>query len=175
MNSLSSQSIRVLAIDPSIRGFGFAVLEGPKRLIDWGVKSARQNKNAVSLAKVADLIRYYKPDVIVLENCERTGSHRCKRVQGLITAVIKLGAELKIRTRRFSPSQVRQAFADCGARTKHEIARAIADCLSELASRLPPLRRPWMSEDYRMNIFDAVSLALTFYQYHQPRQKTRPD
>jgi len=29
-----------------------------------------------------------------------------------------------------------------------------------LASRLPPKRRPWMSEDYRMDIFDAVALAL---------------
>jgi hypothetical protein len=32
----------------------------------------------------------------------------------------------------------------------------------ELGSRLPPERKPWMSEDSRMNIFDAVALALVF-------------
>jgi hypothetical protein len=29
----------------------------------------------------------------------------------------------------------------------------------ELGHRLPPKRKPWMSEDYRMGIFDAVALA----------------
>ena len=33
----------------------------------------------------------------------------------------------------------------------------------ELAPRLPRSRKPWMSEDYRMSIFDAVALALTFF------------
>ena len=32
----------------------------------------------------------------------------------------------------------------------------------ELGFRLPPKRRAWMSEDYRMDIFDAVALALMF-------------
>jgi hypothetical protein len=31
-----------------------------------------------------------------------------------------------------------------------------------LASRLPPKRRPWENEDGRMDIFDAVALALVF-------------
>jgi hypothetical protein len=30
----------------------------------------------------------------------------------------------------------------------------------ELAPRLPPKRKPWISEDYRMDIFDAVALAI---------------
>ena len=32
----------------------------------------------------------------------------------------------------------------------------------ELASRLPPKRKPWKSEDSRMDIFDAVALAVAF-------------
>jgi len=38
---------------------------------------------------------------------------------------------------------------------------------SDLA-RLPRLRKPWMSEDYRMSIFDAVALALTIFQKTKP-------
>jgi hypothetical protein len=32
----------------------------------------------------------------------------------------------------------------------------------ELASRLPPKRKAWTSEDARMDIFDAVGLAVVF-------------
>jgi len=45
--------------------------------------------------------------------------------------------------------------------TKHDLAEILAKRFSEeLGSRLPPKRLPWMSEDYRMDIFDAVALAL---------------
>ena len=52
MNSSESCEIRVLAIDPSMRGFGFAVLEGPDRLID-------DDKDRRSLKLIADLIDQY--------------------------------------------------------------------------------------------------------------------
>ncbi|MCX6925726.1 MAG: hypothetical protein NT154_21315, partial [Verrucomicrobia bacterium] len=51
----------------------------------------------------------------------------------------------------------------CGARrgTKHALAEIIAQRFpEELGFRVPPKRRPWMSEDFRMDIFDAVALAL---------------
>ena len=35
--STQPKGTRVLAIDPSTRGFGFAVLEGLEKLVDWGV------------------------------------------------------------------------------------------------------------------------------------------
>jgi len=49
MSRAYTKDIRVLAIDPSTRGFGFAVLEGPDRLIDWGVKETKVDKNRRSL------------------------------------------------------------------------------------------------------------------------------
>jgi hypothetical protein len=51
-------------------------------------------------------------------------------------------------------------FAD-GCGTKHALAEIIAERFpKELGFRLPPKRRAWMSEDSRMDIFDAVALAL---------------
>ena len=49
MSRAYTKDICVLAIDPSTRGFGFAVLEGPNRLIDWGVKETKVDKNKRSL------------------------------------------------------------------------------------------------------------------------------
>jgi hypothetical protein len=33
----------------------------------------------------------------------------------------------------------------------------------ELAGKLPPKRRPWENEDGRMDMFDAVGLAVVFW------------
>jgi hypothetical protein len=42
------------------------VLEGPDRLIDWGVKETRSDKNRRSLKLIAELIDCYQPRVIVV-------------------------------------------------------------------------------------------------------------
>ena len=45
MKNIRSKHFRILAIAPSSRGFGFAVLEGQEKLVDWGVKSIKGDKN----------------------------------------------------------------------------------------------------------------------------------
>jgi hypothetical protein len=66
--------------------------------------------------------------------------------------------------KRVSKSAVKHAFAECPNQTKYEIAVAIGKRFPELAPRVPPFRKPWMSEDYRMSIFDAVALGLAIFQ-----------
>src|SRR6266496_6608456 len=165
MSRADTKDIRVLAIDPSTRGFGFAVLEGPNRLIDWGVKETKVNKNARSLKLIDDLIERYQPNVVVVEDYAGKGSRRCRRIQGLIKDISKLASKRNIKVRSFSRAKVKQAFSESGAVNKQEIAVTIANRFPELAPRLPRFRKPWMSEDYRMSIFDAVALALTYLVY----------
>jgi Holliday junction resolvasome RuvABC endonuclease subunit len=153
----------VLAIDPATKGVGYALFEGPRRPIDWGVKYAKVRKNAQGLRKIQRLIDFYHPDVIVVEDYAGDGSRRCKRVQQLIKNIKRLAQKKGIKTYSYSPSAIRKTFAQSGAKTKYEIAKKIAEWLREFEPRLPPVRKAWMSEDYRMSIFDAVSLALTFY------------
>lgn len=161
---------RVLAIDPSTRGFGFAVLEGPDRLIDWGVKETKKNKNARSLKLIEDLIDRYLPSVIVVEDYRGKGSRRCHRIQELINDISKLASKRQIKVRSFSRAKVKQTFSESGASNKQEIATAVARRFPELAPRLPRFRKPWMSEDYRMSIFDAVSFGLTFFHVDSKRK-----
>ena len=164
MSRAYTKDIRVLAIDPSTRGFGFAVLEGPNRLIDWGVKETKINKKAKSLTLIDDLIGRYQPNTIIVEDYAGKGSRRCHRIQGLISDISKLTAQRKIKVRSFSRAKIKQSFSESGAVNKYEIASAIAKRFPELAPRLPRFRKPWMSEDYRMSIFDAVGFALAYFQ-----------
>jgi Holliday junction resolvasome RuvABC endonuclease subunit len=167
-----SREKRVLAIDPATRGFGFAILEGPDRLIDWGVKETKSDKNRSALKSVADLIGRYQPTVIIVEDYEAKGSRRCGRVGELINAVSKLAGQRKIRLKTVSRLKVKQVFSESGASNKYKIALAIAERFPELAPRLPRFRKPWMSEDYRMSIFDAVAMGLAFFELENKRKLT---
>ena len=49
-----SHNCRVLAVQPTSKGLGFAVLEGTDRLIDWGTRDARR-RNDLAVRHVACL------------------------------------------------------------------------------------------------------------------------
>jgi len=155
--------VRVLAIDPVTRGCGFAVLEAPAQLVDWGVKTTKGDKNAQCVRLIGEVIKRYRPDVLVVEDCTAKGSRRCSRVQELIQDLLKLAASEKVEAQCISRLAVRQAFSKSGVLNKYQVATIIAGLFPELAPQLPPFRKPWMSEDYRMSIFDAMAFALTFF------------
>jgi Holliday junction resolvasome RuvABC endonuclease subunit len=154
---------RILAITPSTRGFGYAVLEGHKTLVDWGVRSVEGDKNAGSIKKVEELIAHYNPQAMVLEDTGIKGSRRSPRIQALTKRLVAVAESRTIKVKLFSQTQVRRVFLGDDRGTKHALAKIIVQRFpEELGFRLPPKRRAWMSEDSRMDIFDAVALALCF-------------
>lgn len=160
MRNRRSQNTRVLGIAPSSRGFGFAVMEGVGTLVDWGVKSLKGDKNASSLSNLASLIRHYRPDTIALEDVSAKRARRGSRVKALLIEIVALSAGEGIRAKAFSMRKVRRAAVPEGEATEHALAAVLAACFpDQLGFRLPKKRRPWTSEDYRMDIFDAVALA----------------
>lgn len=154
---------RVLAIDPTHRGFGYVVFEGSHLLVDWGERNIRGVKNAGSIDAVARLIKLYQPDALVVEDPSSADCRRWPRVQLLIREIIGQAALMNINARRVSRAKIRKTFSASRASTKYEIAKAIASRFPELAPRLPAERKPWMSEDTRMAIFDAAAFALVFF------------
>ncbi len=165
----STYNYRVLAIDPATRGFGFVVMEGPRKLVDWGVKSTKTDREGKSVEKLEELISIYLPTFLIVERVDSTGSRRCRQVALLIKRLVAVAAESGVRVRTISRADVRQEFARCGASTKNQIALQIGRELPELAPKVPPSRKPWMSENYQMPVFDAAALALTFIS---PRART---
>jgi hypothetical protein len=149
----------VLSVYARSRGFAFALFEGPWAPVDWGaVELHCEDKNAACLRRVSRLVARYGPDVIVLK-ATPTG-FRSGRVCLLNTAIEDLAQRQGIWTVRYSRAQVQQHFAG----TKHDIALAIAKHIPAFERFVPPVRKPWMSEDARMGIFDAAAWALVFFQ-----------
>jgi len=162
MNSNQPKHPRVLAIAPSTRGFGFALFEGQGVLVDWGVKSVQGDKNRRSLTKVEEMIVHYQPEVIALEDMAEEDSRRSNRIRTLSRRISALAARFNVHIEVCSRKQIRQVFFANGGGTKHALAEILARRFpEELGLRLPPKRKPWKSEDCRMDIFDAVALAVS--------------
>ncbi len=118
------------------------------------------------------LIERYHPDVVVIEECGAKGSRRSPRIRRLYHAIAAHALAQDIEVRRFSRPLIRAGFAPLGAVTKHEIARTIAKNIPAFDHRLPPLRKPWMSEDHCMGLFDATSLVFADYLTRTDHQRT---
>jgi hypothetical protein len=164
MNHTTSKQFRILAVALSTRGFGFVVMEGQKTIIECGGRVATGGKkNAQSVAKAEKLLNFYQPDVLVLQDVQAKGSHRAPRIKTLNRQIKAVAEKRKIRVKLISGKQMRTLLLGNAKGTKQEMAEALAAQFpDELASRLPPKRKPWKSEDARMDIFDAVALAAAF-------------
>ena len=169
MKSTKLREPLVLSIYFNTRGFGYALFEGVVAPVDWGIKTAQTKGVSDSLEKVRVLLHLLQPSVVVLQDCEGKLSRCTNRIEKLVNRISALARTNRIKVYRYSRGDIRACFAYYGARTKDEIARAIAKLLPEFAARVPPMRKLWMSEDYRMGLFDALSLVFTYYANEQLR------
>jgi hypothetical protein len=150
---------RMLALDLHPRSFGFVVFEGQDTILDWGVKSFRRGANAVKVPmhqKLATLLGEFSPHIVILKESKGQPERSSK-------TVLRLVESRGMPVRLVSGDAVRRVFAS-HSHNKHEIATAVAQRFPELQGRLPPKRRPWESEDYRMSIFDAAALGITHFR-----------
>jgi len=160
MTPTKRKQMRTLAVAPSTRGFGFALIEA-QRLVDWGIKSVKGEKNKASVSKVEALLALYKPEILVLEDASADESRRSPRIRLLTRQLAALAETHGVEARQLTRLQVRHVFFHDEKGTKEGLAQMLAQWFpEELGLLLPPKRRPWMSEDCRMNIFEAVALAL---------------
>jgi hypothetical protein len=167
MDYILTNELRVLAIDPSTRGLGFAVFEGPHQMLDWGVREATENKNAKCVEIVVDLIDHYHPHVLVLENAESKISLRRARVRELLAKIRDAARQKGVKVLEETSERVRHAFMP----KNDTIAAAIAGRFPELASRLPKPRTLTMPEHSAMPVFDATAFAMTFFYFRERKQR----
>jgi len=150
-----------LSVDPSSKGFAFVVLENGL-LVDWGVRRVRSNMNRESIRKLRALFQRYKPDVLVFEDVHHRSSRRGSRVRRLLSQFAREARAHGVAVRRVSQKEVQRRLGAYPGRqlTKHKIALVLADKFPELWEHLPRVRKLWMAEDERMNIFDALAMAM---------------
>jgi hypothetical protein len=161
----------ILAIDPTSRGFAFAVLEAPAFLVDWGERIIPAKTGGL-LRKVDELLSRYEPTVLVVENLAAPGTRRRKRASKEIHSIELLAQKRGLVAKRISRLGVIDTFAP--GKSKFEVALRLAEIFPALAERLPRKRKAWTTEDARMNIFDALGFAAATTSWRSVRGMPPP-
>jgi hypothetical protein len=165
MTFRDTQGKRVLAIAFNVRGFGFAVFDGPTVLSDWGIKKVTAKESANALIRIEEKVSVYRPDVVVFEDLEFAPFRHSARIKGLHASLEKLIVKIGIGVKTISLFDVKKCLFDTGRGTKYEVAQKLATRFpEELGHLLPDKRLPWTTEHHRMGIFDAVALAVTYFE-----------
>ena len=168
---------RVLALDVRPRSFGYVVFEGPALLLDWGAQSFRNGRNAVRVplaTKIAALLEDFQPAVVVAKEPPSRKKVNRARTRKILEVVRHKAGLRGIRTRVFDRRAPSKLFGGEERLTKYKIATALADRFAELRPVLPPKRKPWESEDYRMSMFDAATLGVAYFDRQKNPAPTVP-
>jgi hypothetical protein len=158
----------VLALDVHPRSFGFVVFEGPNRMRDWGIKSFRLGVNAVKIPaarKLLSLLDDFTPSTIVIRKREKRRNTR------MLATIERQARSRRVPVRFISRGDVNRAFVGFDS-NKYEVASVLAKQFPALASKLPPKRKCWQSEDYRMGIFDAAAVGVAYFTRREKRIRT---
>ncbi len=155
--------IRVLALAPSARGFGYSVMEN-QMILECGTKVAKGDKNLRSLSKIEKLMKMFRPGVLVLQDIQAKGSRRAPRIKELHERIVSLGSAQGCKVKLVSERKLRKVLLGDPDGTKHEMAQELTRRFpTELLQKLPPKRRAWDNENPRMDMFVAVALAVAFW------------
>lgn len=154
-----------LSIYLNTRGFAFVVFEGHLSPFDWGIREIRGPRKCNGcLLRITQIVDRYAPDVLVVQDTSAHGTQRARWITTLNAAIAALAKDRDILVFAYSRDQVRCAFERHELPNKHSLAELIAKHIPAFERYVPPPRKPWMSEDRRMGLFDAAALGLVFFQ-----------
>jgi len=152
--------MRVLAIDPSLRGTGFAVLEqlGQKiQPVTYGViKNPDKRLSSSCLVairdRLAEVIHAHQPDCAAIESTIYVQSYRTAIALGTARgAALLAAAERGLPIYEYAPRRAKQAVVGRGAATKNQVAFMVRAMLG-------------LTENPPADAADAMAIGITHFQ-----------
>lgn len=166
-----SDELRLIAVEVRRHGFAFVILES-RDVLDCGSRTCQRSDAPVCLSlRFRRMLINHCPAVVVMNASGRQRNSSLNDSRNDIARALRRTCNgLRVEVVELSSAAVLAHFAIQNARTKYEIARAVASSLPELSWKLPPQRKAWESEHYRMPVFNAAALGLTYME--QKRRTT---
>ena len=153
----------VFSFYPNANGFGFVDMDSPRKLLDFGAVRINPISNRKVIERIKRAFDYFRPSIVIVLDPEGKTSRTGNRVRRLITRIVAYAEEEKLSVVQYSRDQIKDVFEQFGATTKYDISQVLLKEFKELETRKPKRRELWTSEDHHMAIFDALSLALTWF------------
>jgi hypothetical protein len=173
----TQRELCIMAIVVRSQRLGFAVLEGALGLLDWRIVYYEKNTDAQiarAKKKIALLIHLYTPSVVVLRRTPLDQALNASAVASVARTIRREAARRFIPVMPVKNAGLRGTFNAFGVRSREGIASMLAEMFPELAPKLPPERKIWHGEHAIMPMFDAVALAVAYWDHHNARQPEAP-
>ncbi len=145
----------ILGIDPTKRGLAFAFFEDG-RLLDWGTRRGDDDE----ITALDAILGLCPADVIVIEDGEAEGSERRPQMRKVLARLVRAAKAKGLAVEKISRRKVRRHWIQRGVTRKHAVAAAITEDFPALQPWVPRVRKPYMDEEARAQVFDAASLVL---------------
>ena len=164
-----SQTSRILAIEARRSRLGYALFEGPKRLLDWGASSVPADLTGSAAAEAArkritSILRRCHPVAIVVKRPRSVKTGRGATPGPIMSTIAREAAALPIPVCFLGRTEIQDAFRIFRGNTKEEIAEVLVSIFPELLARLPPRQKKWQPERRVMVVFGAVAVGFAHWQ-----------
>ena len=150
---------RILAVDLRSTRVGFAVVETPIQLLDWGKRALAADSCSALLVW---LLHKYGVSLMVVRRILPDSPRNTIRVRKGLRAIRRIARTRTVQLTVLSERDFKRAFQQHEPRTRFEIACLMTIIFPELAQFLPRPRRCYEPENRRMSAFDAVALAVAY-------------
>jgi hypothetical protein len=168
----TTQPNRILAVEIRAARLGYAVLETPSQLRDFG--GAWFPLPAASRFRFARLLRLYRPSVLVLPGA---GSRypRNMRVRKIVARIAHDEArKMGIQTYRVSEKAFRAFFSQYPRRDKYDLATIVVGEFPETAWRLPKRPKFYDTEPSQILYFDSIALGMAYLGFAEKTNRLDP-
>ena len=162
---------RILALEVRSRATGFAVIDAPGHLVEWGRRKHKVTGSEFTRVveqRIEAIINLCPPATIVVRTRKVRSLKARRRITAILHTIRRKAHGRSIEFRTISAKSIRQFFAVRQCHSKHQIATLVAHLFPQLSWKLPPKRKSWKSEDHRLMIFDAAATALAFLNKSPP-------
>jgi len=167
MIKLRIYDARILVLDLRHRRFGYAVFEGHRSLLDWGVRvypAVGEEETILVMKRLDGLVGLFTPSAIVVKKERWKQPDMKPEIHSVVKGVSLLASSRSIPVHLLPQSDLLNAFAPLGGRTREEIAEVLTRIYPDLLWYLPPKRKIWQAEHPRLTVFDAIALGVAYWQ-----------
>ncbi len=154
---------RLLALDPHGSRLGFAVFEGPLRLLDWGLEGYVPTGDRVSFGTISPMFSIFRPQIVALGDAADWKPQRRVAAEPALRTIRQEISWRRLPIHNIARENVRKLFSQFQSTNRYEIARAVTLVFPELHWRLPKKPKLWQSDSRSLPIFEAVAIGLACF------------
>lgn len=157
-----SVAVRILGVAATVRGFAYALTEGPGCLVD--VNTQRKRARVEIAKELTTIVTRARPLFVAFGATKSKRGTAADVLDAVLTEVCERCGVMILRITR----QQIESLLGKQTPTQREIGEGMSRAFPEIAHRLPPKASAWDGDDHRLGLFQAVAVGQAAWRMFRP-------